>query len=87
MEGNARRRFTPSQRAELWDRWKNGQCVADIARAATRKRKRPPEKLCWRPLSCEMVSDLHSYPAVRKTRLDAIFLRERALAPFPIPWW
>jgi len=33
MEGNARPRFTPSQKAELWDRWKNGQCVADIAQA------------------------------------------------------
>jgi len=36
MERNARRRFTPSQKAELWDRWKNGQCVADIARALER---------------------------------------------------
>jgi len=33
MAGNARTRFTPNQKAELWDRWKNGQCVADIARA------------------------------------------------------
>jgi hypothetical protein len=30
MEGNARTRFTPKQRAELWDRWKKGQCVADM---------------------------------------------------------
>ena len=33
MEGNARTWFTPKQRAELWERWKSGQCVADIARA------------------------------------------------------
>jgi hypothetical protein len=28
MEGTARIWFTPQQRAELWERWKNGQCVA-----------------------------------------------------------
>ena len=33
MEGNARIWFTPKQKAELWERWKSGQCVADIARA------------------------------------------------------
>src|SRR5262249_40206375 len=27
------------QRAELWERWKNGQCVADIARALERRNK------------------------------------------------
>jgi IS30 family transposase len=37
MEGTARIWFTPQQRAELWERWKNGQCVADIARALERK--------------------------------------------------
>jgi hypothetical protein len=31
MEGNARTWFTPKQKAELWERWQNGQCVADIA--------------------------------------------------------
>jgi hypothetical protein len=39
MEGTARIWFTPQQRAELWERWKNGQCVADIARALERKNK------------------------------------------------
>jgi hypothetical protein len=29
MEGNARTWFTPKQKAELWERWKNGQCVAE----------------------------------------------------------
>ena len=32
-------RFTPKQKAELWDRWKSGQCVADIARALERRNK------------------------------------------------
>ena len=39
MEGNARIWFTPQQRAELWERWKNGQCVADIARALKKRNK------------------------------------------------
>jgi hypothetical protein len=39
MEGSARIWFTPQQRAELWERWKNGQCVADIARALARRNK------------------------------------------------
>ena len=39
MEGTARIWFTPQQRAELWERWKNGQCVADIARALERRNK------------------------------------------------
>ena len=30
MEGNARIWFTPKQKAELWERWKSGQCVADM---------------------------------------------------------
>ena len=39
MEGNARTWFTPKPRAELWQRWKSGQCVADIARALERRNK------------------------------------------------
>ena len=39
MEGNARTWFTPKQRAELWECWKSGQCVADIARALERSNK------------------------------------------------
>jgi len=31
MEGTARTWFTPKQKAELCERWKSGQCVADIA--------------------------------------------------------
>jgi hypothetical protein len=29
MEWTARIRFTAHQKAELWERWRNGQCVAD----------------------------------------------------------
>jgi IS30 family transposase len=39
MEGTARTWFTPKQKAELWERWKSGQCVADIARALERRNK------------------------------------------------
>ena len=39
MEGNTRPRFTPKQKAELWERWRNGQCIADIARALERRNK------------------------------------------------
>src|SRR5690349_25050677 len=39
MEGHARTWFTPRQRSELWERWKGGQCVADIARALERRNK------------------------------------------------
>jgi hypothetical protein len=39
MEGVARTRFTAQQKTELWERWKNGQCIADIARALERRNK------------------------------------------------
>jgi len=39
MERHARTWFTPRQKAELWERWKSGQCVADIARALARRNK------------------------------------------------
>jgi hypothetical protein len=35
----ARMRFTPQQKAELWERWRSGQCIADIARALERPNK------------------------------------------------
>jgi hypothetical protein len=37
MEGHARTWFTARQKTELWERWKSGQCVADIARALERR--------------------------------------------------
>ncbi len=39
MEWTARVRFTARQKAELWERWRSGQCVADIARALGRRNK------------------------------------------------
>src|ERR1700693_3225396 len=39
MEQVSRIWFTPRQRAELWERWRSGQCVADIARALGRRNK------------------------------------------------
>ena len=39
MELHARTWFTARQRAELWERWKSGQCVADIARSLGRRNK------------------------------------------------
>jgi len=39
MEWTARIRFAADQNAELWERWKRGQCVADIARALGRRNK------------------------------------------------
>jgi IS30 family transposase len=39
MEWTARIRFTADQKAALWERWKRGQCVADIARGLGRRNK------------------------------------------------
>ena len=39
MGWHARTWFTPEQKAELWERWKRGQCVADIARSLERRNK------------------------------------------------
>lgn len=39
MEWTARIRFSASQKAELWQCWRNGQSVADIARALGRRNK------------------------------------------------
>ena len=52
MEGQARTWFTPKQRAELWERWKSGQCVADIASASEPSRRctgREPPRLKLMP--------------------------------------
>lgn len=39
MEQVSRIWFTTRQKAELWERWRSGQCVADIARALRRRNK------------------------------------------------
>ncbi len=39
MGERARVRFSASERGELWERWRAGQCIADIARALERRNK------------------------------------------------
>jgi len=39
MEQVSRIWFTPRQKAELWERWKSGQCIAAIARTLGRRNK------------------------------------------------
>jgi hypothetical protein len=39
MEWISRVLFTPQQKAELWERWKSGQCIASIARTLGRRNK------------------------------------------------
>ena len=36
---DARTWLSPKKRAELWERWKSGECGADIARALERRTK------------------------------------------------
>jgi hypothetical protein len=48
MEGNARTWFTPKQKAELRERWKNGQCVADISVASQKPSKEDITEGSWR---------------------------------------
>jgi len=56
MEGNARAWFTPKQRAELWERWKRGQCVVahgckDLARDGQSSSHRYPSERRYRQRS------------------------------------
>ena len=39
MEWTSRIWFTPRQKVELWERWKNGQSVSEIARTLGRRNK------------------------------------------------
>jgi hypothetical protein len=57
MEGNARIWFTRQQRAELWERWKSGQCVAShrwIVGFGPGWRERPDRLSCGR--GCEQAA-------------------------------
>ena len=40
--------FTAAQKAELWERWKNGQSAAAISRALERKNKTGVERIVVR---------------------------------------
>ena len=60
MESMARIWFTARQKAELWERWKSVQCVADIARALDgrprnlnkKRRIGPKRRLAESPDTC-----------------------------------
>jgi hypothetical protein len=61
--------FTAAQKAELWERWKNGQSAAAIARALERKNK----------TGVERIAVLHGGigPAPRRRAFAALRLEER----------
>ena len=61
--------FTAAQKAELWERWKNGQSAAAISRALDRKNKTGVERIVV----------LHGgiVPAPRRRALAALRLEER----------
>ena len=61
--------FTAAQKAELWERWKNGQSVAAISRALERRNK----------TGIERIVVLHGgiAPASRGRALAALRLEER----------
>jgi hypothetical protein len=61
--------FTAAQKAELWERWRNGQSAAAISRALERKNKTGVERIVV----------LHGgiVPACRRRALAALRLEER----------
>ena len=61
--------FTAAQKAELWERWKNGQSAAAISRALERKNKTGVERI--------VVLDGGIVPAPRRRALAALRLEER----------
>src|SRR5438552_17956366 len=72
MEGMARVsriRFTPRQKVELWERWKSGQCVADIARALERRNKSGVYRV--------LALNGGSAPTQRRRATVALWLEER----------
>src|SRR6202008_999432 len=69
MESHARIGFTAAQKAELWERWKNGQSAAAISRALERKNKTGVERI--------VVVHGGIVPAPRQRALAALRLEER----------
>jgi transposase-like protein len=69
MEWTARVRFTARQKAELWERWRNGQCVADIARALGRRNKSGVYRI--------LAHDGGIVPLPRRRAAGALTLEER----------
>ena len=69
MESSRRRRCTPEQRVELWERWRSGQSPIDIAQALERKNKTGVYRI--------LASTGGIVPAVRRRSAMALVLRER----------
>jgi Helix-turn-helix domain len=65
----SRIRFTAAQKAELWERWKNGQSTAAISRALERKNKTGVERI--------VVAHGGIAPAPRRRALAALRFEER----------
>src|ERR1700747_701321 len=65
----SRIRFTAAQKAELWERWKNGQSAAAISRPLERKNKTGVERI--------VVVHGGIVPAPRQRALAALRLEER----------
>ena len=75
--------FTAAQKAELWERWKNGQSAAAISRALERKNKTGVERivvLAWRDRPAPRPSVGLAMPF--KNRSDAGRKLARALASY-----
>ena len=70
--------FTAAQKAELWERWKNGQSAAAISRALERKNKTGVERIVV----------LHGGigPAPRRRALATLRLEERERFPVALRW-
>src|SRR5690348_13206614 len=69
MGEKARVRFSASERAELWERWRGGQCIADIARALERRNKSGVYKI--------LAADGGVAPRPRRRAASALRLEER----------
>lgn len=69
MEWTARIRFAALEKAELWERWKSGQSVADIARALGRRNKSGVYRI--------LAQDGGIAPPARRRAAKALRLEER----------
>jgi hypothetical protein len=60
--------LTAAQKAELWERWKNGQSAAAIARALERKNKTGVERIavCARKRHMQCSKDRRFIQSVRR---------------------
>lgn len=61
--------FTPKQKADLWGRWRAGQCVADIARALERRNKSGVQRI--------LALGGGISPPARRRAAEALRLQER----------